>query len=252
MQKMHVTICVATSNTPLPTTHCLARYYGICLQLTFDRVELALEQIFDNGHPGLFQLLTRRLENIRGGFCPQLELPLVILNVLGDADLVHFERLFELVEILASGELGTCRRQGRKSGGHKLATRLLTAARQARTTGQIRLRGLEAALAARHVLLRLALANDHRLLEQEELCGLVVLGELEAADHAHGAGAAACVALQLAHEELVAPEQATQGVDLGEADYVGGVHVVVEVVDDVDHRLERLVHEWPVSAIKNK
>ena len=28
MHKMHVTICVATSNTPLTTTHCLARYYG--------------------------------------------------------------------------------------------------------------------------------------------------------------------------------------------------------------------------------
>ena len=25
---MHVTICIATSNTPLPTTHCLARDYG--------------------------------------------------------------------------------------------------------------------------------------------------------------------------------------------------------------------------------
>ncbi len=33
VHKMHVTIYVAISNTPLPTTHCLARDYGITVDL---------------------------------------------------------------------------------------------------------------------------------------------------------------------------------------------------------------------------
>lgn len=71
---------------------------------------------------------------------------------------------------------------------------------------------------------------------------------LKSIDHIHGRTARpiSChVSLQLCHLQLIAFEQSTNRFYIGrETNYERGMHDVIEILDHVEHGLERLFHQW--------